>query len=92
MLKNHFKGRGFDMFFQTFDGWVMEGSRTVSQKCTHCGNTSDHFVYVAPKGPQMGLIFRKKPLLGAKSYFLVCSICRYSVRELTKAQAEAMKE
>jgi hypothetical protein len=80
------------MFFRTYQGWQLEHSRTVEQKCNRCGNTSDHIVYVEPKGFQVGVIFSKKPLLGARSYFLLCSTCGNLAQELTVAQAMAMKE
>ncbi len=69
----------------------MENSTTQSMKCPNCGNTTEHVVYVHPHGPVVGLIFMKKPLLSMKQYFLACPICSHLTKELTKQQAEAMR-
>ena len=79
------------MFFKEFNGWVLENSKTVEKKCTNCSNTGDHVVYVAPHGPQLGLVFMKKSLVGMRKYFLVCSICGNVTDEISKEQAMAMK-
>ena len=79
------------MFWVEFKGWRLDGARTIEQKCTNCNNTAEHFVYVTPHGFQLGVIFRKKPLVGRRKYYLACSICGYMPKELTKAQAMAMK-
>lgn len=79
------------MFWTNYwNGWTLKGARTVEQKCCKCGNTGNHFVYVLPKGHQLGLIFLKKPLIGRRQYFLVCPTCAYLARELTKQQAQSM--
>ena len=78
------------MFFGRVNGWPLEGADTEVLKCEHCGNTAEHFVYVAPKGIQLGVIFMKKPLLGMKKYFLACPVCGYLPKEITKEQAMAM--
>lgn len=79
------------MFFVTPQGKVLKGTKTVSKKCEHCGNTTDHFVWKQPHGPQIGFIFNPN-MLGMKKYYLVCPTCNAAERELTKEQAYAMKE
>ncbi len=79
------------MFFKEYNGWELAGAKTVTMRCENCGNTAEHFVYVAPSGPQLGIVFLRKPLLGARKYFLTCRVCGLLAKELTKAQAEAMK-
>jgi hypothetical protein len=76
------------MFLKQYNGWPLENSSTQTLKCPHCGNTTDHFVYVAPHGFQIGLAFMSRPLLGAKKYFLACPTCSNLTREITKEQAE----
>jgi hypothetical protein len=80
------------MFFRSYQGWKLEGSRSMQQRCSHCGNTCDHIVYVEPRGIQIGVIFSKKPLIGARNYYLTCSICGDPAQQLTYDQAMAMKE
>jgi hypothetical protein len=79
------------MFWVNFEGWELEGARTLQQKCSHCSNTTDHVVCVHPKGFQLGTVFRKKPLIGKRQYFLACPTCSFIAKELTKEQAMAMK-
>jgi hypothetical protein len=79
------------MFWKDYQGWPMQGTRTVEEKCVNCSNTADHFVYVAPSGFQLGLIFLRKPLAGKRKYYLACPICGFMSRELTKEQACALK-
>jgi len=78
------------MFIKEFKGWPLENATTHSIKCSNCGNTTDHYVYVAPVGFQVGIVFSKKPLLGKRKYFLACPTCDNLSKELTKQQAEAM--
>jgi sulfatase modifying factor 1 len=79
------------MFFRDFQGWRLENSATQSLKCSNCGNTTDHYVYVAPIGIQLGAVFLKKPLLGARKHFLACPVCGNLSKELSKSQAEVMQ-
>lgn len=79
------------MFLRQFHGWPQDDSTTQPLKCPNCGNTTDHFVYVAPHGFQVGFVFMKKPLLGARKYFLACPTCTHLTKELSKEQAEAMR-
>lgn len=79
------------MFFMRGKAWPLEGAQAVQRICSNCNNTSGHVVYVAPHGPQLGLIFLRKPLVGLRKYFLVCPVCGQSSQELTKEQAFAMK-
>jgi len=65
-------------------GWALSGARKVKRTCPHCGNETEHFVYVAPRGIQV-------PLIGKKTYHLACPICGFLAEELTKKQAFAMK-
>jgi hypothetical protein len=78
------------MFLKQYEGWHLQNSLTKTLKCTHCGNTTDHFVYVAPHGIQVGLIFMSKPVLGMRKYFLACPTCDHLTRELTKEQAQTL--
>jgi hypothetical protein len=80
------------MFLREFNGWPQENSHTQQLKCPNCGNTTDHYVYVAPYGFQVGTIFSNKPLLGAKKYFLACPTCDNLTKELSKEQALAMRK
>lgn len=80
------------MFFTRYTGWELEGTSTTALTCGHCGNVSEHAVYVMPVGPQFGLIFLRRPLIGARKYYLACRVCGAFARELTKAQADAMRE
>lgn len=80
------------MFIKTWNGWNLEDAKQISQKCEHCGNTTEHFVYIRPHGPQVGIVFMKKPLLSKKQYLLVCPTCNFVAKELTKEQAYAMQD
>lgn len=81
------------MFWKSHaEGWPLEGADTLAMKCTHCGNTGQHFVYVEPQGLSFGLIFCKKPLVGSRKYFWLCPTCGYPAREITKAQALSMRK
>jgi len=79
------------MFWRDYGAWPFGGTRTEQLQCPNCHNTTDHVVYEVPKGPQLGLIFTKEPLLGFRSYYLVCPTCGYMTKQLTKAQALAMR-
>ncbi len=79
------------MFFKDFQGWAQDQSNTLSVRCPNCGNTCDHYIYVAPYGIQIGVIFMKRPLLSLKKYFLLCSTCDFVNREISKQQAESMR-
>lgn len=80
------------MFLKQYEGWKMEGTSCRTLKCTHCNNTADHFVYVAPYGPQLGIVFMRKPLVGMRKYFLACPVCGFLAQELTREQAESLRE
>ena len=80
------------MFWKEYKGWMLEGAKTVQDKCPNCNNTADHFVFVVPSGLQFGLVFLKKPLVGKRKYYLTCSVCGYLAKELTGAQADAMRK
>ena len=80
------------MFWMTIKGWPLRQGRTIQEKCTNCGNTAEHFVYVQPHGLQMGFIFLpKRAYLGRRKYYLACSVCGFMARELTKEQAGTFK-
>lgn len=79
------------MFFVQYKAWPQENSSTELLKCSHCGNTTQHQVYVEPTGPQFSFIFLSRPLAGFKKYSLVCPTCGHQAKELTKAQAAAMR-
>lgn len=79
------------MFFRNYSGWRLEGTNTVEIRCTNCGNTSSHFIYVVPVGFQFGVIFASKPLVGNRKYFLTCPICGNLAKEISREQAEAMR-
>ncbi len=79
------------MFWKEFKGWPLKGAKTVKEQCSNCSNTGEHFVYVMPKGLQLGAIFLKKPLLGRRAYYLACPVCGFMARELTKEQAATFK-
>lgn len=81
----------YAMFIKQYNGWELENAKTTSFLCSNCNNTTEHFVFVAPYGPQAGLIFLKKPILGARKYFLACPICGNLTKEITKEQALALK-
>lgn len=78
------------MFFQTFNGWELEGTKRQKMKCPNCSHETDHMVAVIPYGPQLGVIFSKKPLAGMRKYRLVCSVCENQTKELTKEQAYSL--
>jgi hypothetical protein len=78
------------MFIKQFNGWPLENSVAQAMRCSNCGNTTDHFVYVAPHGFQVGLAFLSRPLLGGKKHFLACPTCNNLTREITKEQAAAL--
>ena len=78
------------MFLKQYKGWRLENSVAQILKCPHCGNTTEHYVNVAPSGPQVGFVFMSRPLLGGKRYFLMCPTCGNATREITKAQAETL--
>jgi hypothetical protein len=78
------------MFLRQYNGWALENAATQSRKCLRCGNTTEHFVYVAPHGPQIGFIFASKPLLGARRYFLACPTCSNLTSEITREQAQTL--
>lgn len=79
------------MFIKNYRGWRLENSGTISDTCANCHNTGQHFVYVAPVGFQMGVVFSRKPLLGAKKYFLACPVCGHLSKELSREQALALR-
>ena len=79
------------MFYKKYNGWPQEKSDTLPLKCPHCGNICEHYVYIAPHGIQLGIIFMRKPLISAKQYFIACSTCHYLSKEITKQQAESMR-
>ena len=64
---------------------------TTRCQCPRCGNTSEHRVYIIPHGPQLGLVFLSKPLLGLRKYYLTCPVCGGLTREITKEQALALR-
>jgi len=80
------------MFRREFNGWAQEESNTQQMKCPNCWNTTDHYVYVAPHGIQVRILFLRKPLLGARKYFLACPNCNHLTKELSKEQALAMRK
>jgi hypothetical protein len=79
------------VFIKNYKGWRLEDSRTIQETCAQCHNTGEHFVYVAPVGFQMGVSFRRKPLVGARKYFLACPVCGNLSKELSREQALALK-
>ena len=79
------------MFLQNFQTWPLEGAKTVTAECPYCNNTSEQYVCVAPYGPQVGIVFRKKPVAGMKKYWLACPVCNRAVKKITKEQAKALQ-
>ena len=79
------------MFIKEFQGWPLEGAATLSMKCPNCGNTTEHYVHVAPVGFQVGVIFSKKSLFGKRRFFLACPTCDNLTKELSKQQAHSMR-
>lgn len=80
------------MFIKSYNTWKLEDTKTVELKCSHCSNTTSHFVCVAPHGVQFGIVFMKKPIVGMKKYFLQCPICDNLSKEITREQAYALKD
>lgn len=78
------------VFIKNWDSPVVEGTKTVSLVCTHCGNQTEHQVRVAHHFG-VGVIFMKTPLLSYKKYYLVCPICTNATRQLTKEEVGALK-
>ena len=79
------------MFFRNNPGWEQENSATVQSTCSHCNNTTEHVVYVAPAGIHVGFIFSKKPLLGRLNYFLACPTCGTLAQQISKEQAHSLR-
>ena len=79
------------MFWKEYGAWPLKGARTQELKCPNCSNTTEHGVYVVPRGFQVGIAFMKRSLLGRRKYFLVCPTCGFMSKELTKEQTLAMK-
>jgi len=80
------------MFWKDYGAWLLKGASTQELKCQNCGNTTDHDVYVVPRGFQLGIVFMKRSLVGMRSYFLVCPTCGFMGKQLTKEQAVAMRK
>jgi len=79
------------MFIKSYNGWQLDDAQTVTDTCANCHNSGEHFVYVAPSGFQMGIAFVKKPLIGARKYFLACPVCGHLSKELSREQAFALR-
>jgi hypothetical protein len=79
------------MFLRQFNGWREENAMTQTIKCPNCGNTTEHYLYVAPHGIQLAFVFMSKPLVGAKKYYLACPKCDHLTKELSKEQAQVLR-
>ncbi|OGK35379.1 hypothetical protein A3F58_00035 [Candidatus Roizmanbacteria bacterium RIFCSPHIGHO2_12_FULL_37_9b] len=73
-------------------GEILKGTKTISMKCTNCGNLTEHVVWKQPHGFQLGTIFSRRKTLGMKKYFLLCPTCQNASKEITKEQALAMRK
>jgi len=79
------------MFIKKYQPLLIKNTKTVELTCSHCGNKTKHQIHEVYYGPQVGIIFLKKPLLSLKKYYLVCPICSNATKELTKEQVKAHK-
>ena len=72
--------------------WKVNNTKTVKRKCSHCGNTSDHYVMGTLVGPALGFIFQPaKTKLGFRKYYLACPICNKISKQLSRAELEHLK-
>ena len=73
--------------------WKVSNTKTKSIKCSHCGNTSEHYVMGTLVGPALGFIFQPaKTKLGFKKYYLTCPICNRVSKELSHSELEYLKK
>jgi hypothetical protein len=77
--------------FKPADAWATEGAVAVHLLCPNCQRATDHLVCFAPHGIQVRCVFSARPLLGAKRYFLTCSVCDHFTKELTWAQVQSLR-
>lgn len=79
------------MFIKSYKASPIKNTKTVELVCSNCKNKTKHQIYEVYYGPQMGLIFLKKPLLSLKKYCLVCPTCGNLTKEISKEQVKANK-
>lgn len=79
------------MFIKTYNANPVKDIEPIKMNCPNCNNKSDHQVYENYYGPQIGIIFMKKPLLSKKQYLLVCTICESVNKQISKEQVESFK-
>lgn len=73
--------------------WKVNGTKTVKKKCSHCDNTSQHYVMASLVGPALGFIFQPaKTKLGFRKYYLVCPICNRISKEITRSELDYLKK
>lgn len=79
------------MFIKNYQPIPIKNTKFVELVCSNCNNRTQHRIHEAYYGPQIGLIFLKKPLLSLKKYYLICPICRNATKEISKEQVKANK-
>lgn len=79
------------MFIKNYQATLVKKTKTFELICSNCKNKTKHQIYEAYRGPQIGFIFLKKPLLSLKKYYLVCPTCGNATKEITKEQVKANK-
>ena len=73
--------------------WKVNNTKTINQKCYHCGNTSEHYVLASLVGPALGFIFQPaKTKIGFRKYYLACSICNRISKEISKSELNYLKK
>ena len=80
------------MFITSNKPWKEKNTKTVTIKCTNCGNTTENFVMGTLSGYSVGLVFMpKKTHLGKKQYFLCCAICGNANKEISTEELKLLK-
>lgn len=73
--------------------WKVKGIKPVKKKCSHCNNTSEHYVMGSLIGPVLGFMFQPaKTKLGFRKYYLVCPICNRISKEITRGELNYLKK
>ena len=80
------------MFIKDYKANPVKGTKKVKIDCPNCDNEAEHQVYEDYYGPQIGIIFMKKPLISKKRYFLVCPICGNVNKQISKEQVKSLKK
>jgi len=72
--------------------WRVDNSKTVTMKCPVCNNTGEHYMVGLVVGPNLGFIWMpNKYHLGYRKYWLSCPVCNKITKELTAAEAQALR-